>query len=367
MAGDFLLITGGGTGGHVSPGLGVATEWLRRHGEGSVAWVGRADSIEETMAARAGLPFHAVESAAFKRQWTLNNLAIPGVLLAGLRQAGALLEARPPAAVLMTGGYVGLPLSLAALRARKPLLLLEPNAVPGLANRLLKPLAAKLCLGWPAESPSEDPSVVVTGIPCRLGALPDRKEARLGLGLQAERRTLLVLPGSQAARAINAALREALPNLGDRAELWQWIWMCGAAEEEECRAAAAAAPFPIQVHAFIHDTATAYAAADLVLCRSGASTLAELGVAGKPSLQVPYPHATGDHQRANAAAFARNGAAVLLDADDLSAESLLGALRRLMDGDLSRMAAAARTLGQPQAAQKVADLIEEAAGLKPAA
>jgi UDP-N-acetylglucosamine--N-acetylmuramyl-(pentapeptide) pyrophosphoryl-undecaprenol N-acetylglucosamine transferase len=364
MAGELLLITGGGTGGHVSPGLGVAAEWLRRRGPGSVAWVGRADSIEEGMAGRAGLPFQAVESAAFKRQWTVNNLAIPGVLLAGLRQASAILAARPPAAVLMTGGYVGLPLSLAALRARRPLVLLEPNAVPGLANRLLKPLAAKLCLGWPPENPSEDKELVVTGIPCRLGALPAPADARRALGLDGARRTLLVLPGSQAARAINAALRAALPALADKAGSWQWIWMCGAAEEEECRAAAQKAPFPVQVHAFIHDIATAYAAADLVLCRSGASTLAELGVAAKPSLQVPYPHATGDHQRANAAAFARNGASVIIDERDLSPESLERGLRGLLDGDLGRMGAAALALGQPGAAARVADVIEEAAGLK---
>jgi len=366
MAGPQLLITGGGTGGHVSPGLGVASEWLRRHGAGSVAWVGRKDGIEESMASRAGLPFHAVESAAFKRQWTVNNLAIPGVLLAGLRQATALLEASPPAAVLMTGGYVGMPLSLAALRARRPLVLMEPNAVPGLANRLLKPLAAKLCLGWPPEPGEEDEDIAITGTPCRLGVLPPAEEARRALGLQDGRRTLLVLPGSQAARAINAALRASLPALADRAGAWQWVWMCGSADEALCREAAAAAPFAVQVHAFITDIATAYAAADLVLCRSGASTLAELGVGGKPSLQVPYPHATGDHQRANAAAFARSGAAAVLDERDLTAESLQGALRSLLDGDLSRMAASARALGQPQAAAKVADVIEAAAGIAPA-
>jgi UDP-N-acetylglucosamine--N-acetylmuramyl-(pentapeptide) pyrophosphoryl-undecaprenol N-acetylglucosamine transferase len=367
MGSDLLFITGGGTGGHVSPGLGVAREWLARHGAGSVAWVGRKDGIEQGMAERAGLPFHSVESAAFKRQWTMNNLAIPGVLLAGLRQAGALLDAHPTAAVLMTGGYVGMPLSLAALRARRPLVLLEPNAVPGLANRLLKPLAARLCLGWPPADGGADAAVVVTGTPCRLAVLPGAADSRRGLGLDEGKRTLLILPGSQAARAINAALRESLPALADRAGRWQWVWMCGAAEEAECRAAAAAAPFTVHVRAFIEDIATAYAAADLVLCRSGASTLAELGVAGKASLQVPYPHATGDHQRANAASFARNGAAVVLDERDLSAASLQAALRGLLDGDLDRLAAAARALGQPQAAAKVADVIEEAAGMRPGA
>ena len=366
MPGRLLIITGGGTGGHVSPGLGVAAEWISRQGPGTIAWVGRKDSMEEGMTTRAGLPFYAVESAAFKRQWTLNNLAIPGVLLAGLRQASTLLAGLQPAAVLMTGGYVGLPMSLAALRARRPLVLLEPNAVPGLANRLLKPLAAKLCLGWPGDTQGADASVAVTGIPCRLTALPSPVEARRALGLAPDLRTLLVLPGSQAARAINAALRGALESFSDRAGKWQWIWMCGAAEFEECSLAAALAPFKVQVHAFIHDIATAYAAADLVLCRSGASTLAELGVAGKASLQVPYPHATGDHQRANAALFARSGAAGILDEGDLSAESLRLALRGLLDSNLTRMAGAALALGRPDAGANVVDVIETAAGMKTA-
>lgn len=363
MSAPLLLITGGGTGGHVSPGLGVAREWTARHGEGSVAWVGRPGGMEEGMAGRAGLAFHPVDSAAFKRQWTLNNLAIPGVLLKGLRQATELVRARRPAAVLMTGGYVGLPLSLVARREGVALVLLEPNAVPGLANRLLKPLAARLCLAYPG--PGGDPKTVVTGTPCRLAALPSREQARAALGLAPDRRALLVMPGSQAARAINAALRGSLAALADRAGHWQLLWMGGAAEMEANQAAAAASALRPQVHAFIHDVASAYAAADLVLCRSGASTLAELGLAGRASLQVPYPHATGDHQRANAAAFAAAGAAQVLDENDLDPGSLQRALRGLMDfpARLEAMAAAARGLGRPDAAARVAEQLDQAAGL----
>lgn len=361
MPGRRLYITGGGTGGHVSPGLGVASEWLARQGPGSVAWVGRGASLEQDMASRAGLPFHAVDSAAFKRSWTSDNLAIPGVLLKGLRQAALLLKSGPAAAVLMTGGYVGLPLSLAALRARVPLVLLEPNAVPGLANRLLKPLSARLCFGWPQGSAASDPSAPVTGIPCRLGSLPEVGEARRVFALEPGRRTLLILPGSQGAHAVNVTLRAALPGLADQASNWQWLWMSGAADFEDCSVAAAGAPFPVRVLAFIHDVAAAYAAADLVLCRSGASTLAELGVAAKPSLQVPYPHATGDHQRVNARLFARSGAAEVLDERELSVDTLQAVLRRMLGQGLGPMAQAAGALGRPGAAARVADEIEAVA------
>lgn len=357
-----LLITGGGTGGHVSPGLGVAAAWMRRHGSGSAAWVGRSGGIEQGMAQRAGLRFLAVHSAPLKRGIHWGNLALPWALLKGLRQARALLRAERPAAVLATGGYVALPLGLAAGLGGRPLVLLEPNAVPGAANRLLKPLAKALCLAYPPGRP--DPKTRLTGTPCRLAGLPSRAEARRVLGLDPGKRVLLVMPGSQAARAVNAALRGALPLLADRAGAWQWLWMCGAADLEACRRAALASPLAVQCLDFIQDVAPAYAAADLVLCRSGASTLAELALAGKPSLQVPYPHATADHQRANAAAFAAAGAARVLDERELDAERLAKALRDLLDGEgLEAMGTAAAGLGRPQAAEDVVRALEDAAGL----
>jgi UDP-N-acetylglucosamine--N-acetylmuramyl-(pentapeptide) pyrophosphoryl-undecaprenol N-acetylglucosamine transferase len=356
----MLLISGGGTGGHVSPGLGVANEWIKRHGEGSVAWVGRPGSIEETMAVKAGLRFLPMTSAALRRGLDARNLLLPAALLKGAWQARQILKAEAPGAVLLTGGYVGLPLGLASATRGVPLVLLEPNAVPGLANRLLKPLAEALCRAYPPQH--ADAKDKVTGTPCRLERLPRPEEAKRVLGLDPGKKTLLILPGSQAARAINAALRETLPQLKDRAGQWQWIWMTGPAELDACRQAALGSPLAIQCQAFIHDVAHAYAASDLVLCRSGASTLAELAVAGKASLQVPYPFATDGHQKANADAFAASGAARVIVEGELDPKALEAALRELLDqGGAERMAPLALALGKPQAAAAVVDLIQAAA------
>jgi UDP-N-acetylglucosamine--N-acetylmuramyl-(pentapeptide) pyrophosphoryl-undecaprenol N-acetylglucosamine transferase len=198
-----------------------------------------------------------------------------------------------------------------------------------------------------------------------LKALPSRAAGLKRLGFSPAKRTLLVLPGSQAARSVNAALRQALPKLKDRAAHWQILWMCGQAELEACQKAAKTSGMKVLVKAFVQDVASAYAAADLMLCRSGASTLAELGVAAKPSLQVPYPHATGDHQRANARAFSEAGAARVIEDRDMSALRIEKELRGLLDKPkaLKAMASAARELSKPGAAGRVAAVLERAAGL----
>lgn len=356
-----LLIGGGGTGGHVSPGLAVAGLWQQRYGKGSAAWVGRSSGIEERMAQNAGLSFHGVPAAGLRRGLDIGNLTLPWRLAQGVRAARRLLRQERPTAVLVTGGYVGVPLALAAKLESLPLVLLEPNAVPGLANRLLTPLAAALCVAYPAAVTG--PKALLTGTPARLDKLPSRAAALRKLKLKAGRRTLLVLPGSQAAASINQALLGALPLLADRARAWQVLWMTGPAAYADCAAAAKRSKLSARVTPFIDDVAPAYAAADLLLCRSGAATLAELGMAGKPSLQVPYPHATADHQRANARGFEQAGAAQVIQDAALDARSLAAALRAILDHPsiLRRMAASAKELGKPDAAERVIDVIARAA------
>ncbi len=340
----------------MSPGLAVARAWQSRHGRHSVLWVGRRGGIEERMAGEAGLEFRGVESRPFRRSLSPANLRLPFSLVQGFLQAWRLAEEAAPDAVLMTGGYAGVPLCLATALKGRPLVLLELDSVPGLANRLFAGAASALCLGQPG--PDRRRNAVHTGTPVRFSRLPGRAQSRRAFGLRGKDPVLLVIPGSGAAHSINLALMQGLRRLKEV----QLLWMCGPKDLQEVSRAARAHP-AAQVRAFIQDVPAAYAAADLVLARSGASMLAEIALAGKPSILVPYPHATGDHQRKNAAHFAEAGAARVILDQDLGGDRLSGEITALLSrpSELRNMASAARKLARPDAAQRVAGVLERAA------
>lgn len=353
-----LLITGGGTGGHVSPGLAVAKVWGLKHGAKNVLWAGRKDGIEERMVKAAGLRFAPVASAGLRRSLDWRNLLIPYALLKGFFQAWNLLKSERPKVALMTGGYAGTPVALACVLQNTPLVLLEPNAHLGLANRFFSGAAEALCLAYPL--PKAPRHSVVTGNPVRFSPrLIAAARARSKFGLNAKEPVLLVLTGSQAARSVNAALAGALKGAKGLKDL-QLIWMTGPKDAALAARAVKAARIRAFVAPFIDDVASAYAAADLLLARSGASMLAEIAIAAKPSLLVPFPYATADHQRLNALRFVEQGAArMVLDAD-LSAGRLKDELRALLSSpeELKRMGQAARQMGRPDAAQAVAGVLD---------
>jgi UDP-N-acetylglucosamine--N-acetylmuramyl-(pentapeptide) pyrophosphoryl-undecaprenol N-acetylglucosamine transferase len=353
-----LFIAGGGTGGHVSPGLAVASVWQARHGKRSVIWVGRTQSIEERMAKAAGLAFAALEARPLKRSLDPKNLLLPISLLKGFRQAWKILAGKEAAVVLVTGGYVSVPTALAAVLRNLPLVLIEPNAVLGIANRFFAGAAGAICMAYPMPKPR--PNMVITGNPVRFKSrLPSRDGARKKLNLDKKMPLLLVLPGSGAAHSINLALGQGLKKLKDL----QLLWMTGPADHAKALAAVKEAKIKAQVLPFIEDVSSAYAAADLVLARCGASMLAEIALAGKPSILVPYPYATGDHQRLNALGFAEHGAARMLLDSELDGGRLCDEIRGLMaDPDLlKRMGAAARKLGKSDAAENVAGVLNRVA------
>jgi UDP-N-acetylglucosamine--N-acetylmuramyl-(pentapeptide) pyrophosphoryl-undecaprenol N-acetylglucosamine transferase len=283
---------------------------------------------------------------------------MPFKVLKGTFESLAVLGRVRPDAVLVTGGYVSMPVGTAAWIRGIPLVVHESNAVPGLVNRFLGRLAKKVCLTYPGP---EGPRYRVTGNPVRLaGKLPGAAASRKAFGLDPGVRTLLVFPGSQAAHKINVALRETLGRW--KGPRFQVLWMCGKKDEAACREAAKRLPSTMKasVQSFIHDVASAYAAADLVLARAGAATLAEITVSGLPSILVPYPHATGRHQDANAAAMARAGASEVVEDSAVDAATLGGKIRELLFDrkKLAAMAAASRALGKPEAAAAVLEVIE---------
>jgi UDP-N-acetylglucosamine--N-acetylmuramyl-(pentapeptide) pyrophosphoryl-undecaprenol N-acetylglucosamine transferase len=308
-----VVFTGGGTGGHLYPAIAIAQALGER---ASVTFIGAADRLEATIVPNAGYPLVTVMSAPAKRAY---------VNLAGVFQALNALRRLKPDIVIATGGYVAFPVALAARMLGKTIALLEPNAHPGLTNRMLAPLVDEVWGAFPAGDPRFGRKYVHTGIPVRasLRSLPSREAALERLGLSAKRSTLLAMGGSQGARSINDALTSLLQSDG-LPDGWQLIHVTGEKEYDRVRSALGKTDGALR--AYLNDVSDAYAAADLVLARAGASTLGELAATGRPAILVPYPHAAEDHQRANAAMVAQAGAAVVVDDRELIAGKLRGIL-----------------------------------------
>jgi UDP-N-acetylglucosamine--N-acetylmuramyl-(pentapeptide) pyrophosphoryl-undecaprenol N-acetylglucosamine transferase len=347
-----MVVAGGGTGGHLFPGLAVAEAIAAMPGA-DVRFVGSAFGIESTAVPRAGFPFTPLVIRGVRGRGVRGALAFCWQLPFACVRAWRLLGAMRPDLVLGLGGYGSVPVVLAARVRRVPSVLLEQNAHPGMANRLLAHLARRVCTTF-AESASFFPTgkCVHTGNPVRRLSSPLEPLAR--------HFTIFVFGGSQGARTINRAavgaatiLREQVPNI-------RLIHQTGTADVEWVREGYRTAMVEAEVHPFIHDMARAYARADLVVCRAGATTLAELAMLGKPAILVPYPFAADDHQRANAEVLVRRGAARMVLDGDLSDESLaqhIGELAGARDR-LQAMAACARALAVPEATARVVEVCQ---------
>ncbi len=345
-----MVVAGGGTGGHLFPGLAVAQAVAAMPGA-DVRFVGSAFGIESTAVPRAGFPFAPLAIRGLRGRGVRGGLEFCWHLPLACVRAWRLLGAIQPDLVLGLGGYGSVPVVLAAWARRMPSVLLEQNAHPGMANRLLAHLARRVCTTF-AESAPFFPAgkCVHTGNPVRPLSSP--------LEPAADHFTIFVFGGSQGARTINRAtvaaaaiLREQVPNI-------RLIHQTGTADVEWVREAYRTATVEAEVHPFVHDMARAYACADLVVCRAGATTLAELTMLGKPAILVPYPFAADDHQRANAEVLVHGGAATMILDADLSGECLAEHIRGLSQARdrLAAMAACARALAVPEATARVVDV-----------
>jgi UDP-N-acetylglucosamine--N-acetylmuramyl-(pentapeptide) pyrophosphoryl-undecaprenol N-acetylglucosamine transferase len=352
-----VLIAAGGTGGHLFPGLAVADEIVRRDPAARVVFAGTPKGLESRLVPRAGyalelLPILPLNGVGLARMLK-GLLALPWGLL---RSAGLVLRLRP-AAVLGIGGYAGGPVTLLAALLGVRAVILEPNASPGFTNRVLRPFARAAACAYEEARAAFGPKGVLTGNPVRGGfaALP-RKEHREPLAL-------LAFGGSQGSRVLNRALVAALPHLPG-AERLRIVHQTGPAMRDEVEATYRAAGREAEVLPFLDDMERRFGEADLVVSRSGATTCAELTVAGKAAILVPFALAADDHQRTNARALAAAGAAVVLEEKDLSGESLAAAVRALVlePARIAAMEEAARRIGRPDAAARVADLLLGAEG-----
>ena len=342
----------GGTGGHVFPGLAVAEE-LRAAGW-DVVWMGAKTGMEARLVPARGYRMAYVRAAALRGKGLLAALLLPVNLLAGFAQAARAIFRLRPDVVLGMGGYVAFPGGMMASLLARPLAVHEQNAIAGLTNRVLAAVADKAMTAFPDALKGAE----WTGNPVRreIAALapPEQRFAGRGGPLR-----LLVVGGSLGAQALNECVPRALALLEPRPAV---VHQSGERHLEVLRAHYRAAGVEGELVAFIDDMARRYALADLVICRAGAITVAELSAGGVASVLVPFPHAVDDHQSANARFLAEKGAALLLPQAELTPEKLAATLRALDRPRLLEMACRARGLGKPDAARRVAARCMEIAG-----
>jgi len=346
-----LLIMAGGTGGHIFPGLAVAEQ--ARAAGWQVVWMGARGGMEERLVPRHGYAAAWIRARAARGKGLLQKLLLPANLLLSFWESARHIRRIRPDVVLGLGGYVAFPGGMMASLLGRPLALHEQNAIPGLANRVLAGVSDKVMVAFPHALAKAE----WTGNPVRADiaaiAAPEERFRERDGPLR-----LLVVGGSLGAQALNETVPRALALLGGRARV---VHQSGEKHLETLRGHYAAAGVQGELVAFIDDMARRYAEADLVICRAGAVTIAELSAGGMASVLVPFPHAVDDHQSANARFLAERGAAILLPQAELSAERLAELIRGMDRATLLQMARNARGLGKPDAARVVAQRCMELA------
>ncbi len=348
-----ILIMAGGTGGHIMPGLAVA-DVLRGQGW-RVAWLGAPDSMEAGLVPKHGYELTSVSFSGLRGKGLLRKLILPFTLLRALGQSAAAMFRHRPDVVLGMGGYIAFPGGMMAALLRRPLVIHEQNSIAGLSNRVLAHVAQRVLSGFPGVLPG----AVWCGNPVR-GDIVGLSDPHARYAARSGRLNVLVVGGSLGAKALNEVLPQALALLPEEARP-KVLHQAGKQHFEAVRQLYRAAGIEADIRPFLDDMAGSYANADLVICRAGALTIAEIAAAGVASILVPFPFAVDDHQTHNARFLSERGAAILLPQDELNAEKLAQLLRELTRERLAAMAVQARGVAKPDAAQRVARVCEELA------
>ena len=351
-----VVIAGGGTGGHVIPALAIAHELRARHAA-QVIFIGTARGIETRLVPAAGYELTLIEVGALKNVGLATRLKTLLALPAAVARSWQLLRDFRPDVTIGVGGYASGPAMLAAALTSVPTLAFEPNVVPGFANRVVAPLVSAAAVHF-EQTRRYFRRCIITGVPVRREFFDIVPKA-------GGHPTLLVFGGSQGATAINRTMVAAIADLHRRIPELHVIHQTGERDYAQASAAYLNAGVSAEVSPFIDRMPDAFRRADLLLCRSGASTVAEVTAAGKPAIFVPFPRAADDHQRRNAEALASAGAAVLLPESELTPERLAQAITALLadPARLASMSTAARSLSHPDAAEQIATLAARLAGI----
>jgi len=352
------ILAGGGTGGHVIPALAIAQQLQKQYGA-EVVFIGTARGIENRLVPAAGFPLRLVQVGALKNVSLATRLRTSLDLPRAIWESSKILSEFGPGVVVGVGGYASGPAMLAATLRGIPTLVFEPNFVPGFANRVIAPFVSAAAVHF-KETGRYFRRSQVTGVPVREAFFTVcDKPAERNL-------TLLVFGGSQGAHAINQVVMQAAKNLLQRVPGLHIVHQTGERDYNDAQAAYAALAGSVEVHRFIDDMPAMFARARLLICRSGASTVAEATAAGKPAILVPFPRAADDHQKRNAEALERAGAAVMLEESKLSCDILLETVASLLadPSRLQTMGLAARRLSHPDAAKDIAEMAARLAGTR---
>jgi UDP-N-acetylglucosamine--N-acetylmuramyl-(pentapeptide) pyrophosphoryl-undecaprenol N-acetylglucosamine transferase len=352
-----LLIAGGGTGGHVFPALAIAREWMSRGKERDVVLVGTQRGIEMKLVPQAGLPLETLRVAGLKGKGgttLVKNLAMLGP---GLVDALRVARRHCPIAAFGVGGYAAGPMLLATWMRGIPNVIFEPNAEPGFTNRVLANLADRIAAGYDVSVRAWGEKARVTGCPVReeFFSIPQRKPQRPF--------RLLVTGGSQGALVINRAFVDAMDRLAARKNELCIVHQTGERDYNAVRTAYARREYLAEVVPFLTNMPERFAWADIIVCRAGAITAAEVAAAGRAAIFIPFGHATDSHQLRNAQEMARAGAGRLIPEPELTADRLTKEIFSLLDQpqEIERLSSAARTLARPNAARDIVNMIEEVA------
>ncbi len=353
-----VMILAGGTGGHVFPALAVANE-LKQRGV-PIIWVGTEKGIEARVVPAAGISLVLMHVQGLRGKGLIQYLRAPIIIVKALLEGLRIVRKYQPCALLGMGGFVSGPCALIGVLLRKPLIIHEQNAVVGLTNRILAPLSKIMFTGFPIRH--KKTRLEYSGNPVR-SELMSMADPKVRLNRAGKHKRLLIIGGSLGALALNNLLPEVIKILSQTMPIDVWH-QTGVNKRERVLWSYQQHDLHVQVDEFIEDMAKAYAWADLIVCRSGAITLAEIAAVGLGSVLVPFPYAVDDHQTANARSYVEADAACLLSESELTAEKLAMLLKTLLADDqrLISMAQAAKKLGQINASKRVADACMDACG-----
>jgi len=352
-----LLVAGGGTGGHLYPGIAVADEWCARAPENRVLFVGTDKAFEKNALTRAGYPHRAIVSAGIKGLGLWRRIKAAALVPVGMLQSAFILIRFRPSVVLGVGGYSSGPVTLTAWIMRIPVVLHEQNSIPGITNRLMAGRARRVYVSFPdTQFGNTEAAPVLTGNPVRTGFTDPGESDEPDTDYFG----VLVIGGSQGAHAINAAVIDALAHLPETAHA-RFVHQTGAADETMVRKAYAEAGYSHEVSAFFHDMPARYRQADLVICRAGATTIAEVTAMGRAAVFIPFPHAADNHQVVNAGRLVDRQAAEMIEEHEVNGQLLAARMVHYMTRPDARqnMADNARRLGNPMAAVSIIDDITQ--------